>query len=532
SYGSTAVSMKGKTDNLMDYSFGTHLAKWQWRQMNEPAILGAIFDSDEDGMWLGSDNEATRRIIEALRFGYAFNEYVRISHQRNTTRADNIRLGDNNFYNLIYVELHQTNPRDIRINPRTHDVTDFRDGSGHSRFGFGEYRRTQRRTYYSVAFGAGVRDNQLQSLRNYILCETPERWFTHIDILLLNNEIYSLRALNALPEEALAVISNNQRMVLFRRIIDARNSDFYELAVRVMDNVPRSQTNDLFSRISETNIFERFKSLMNRNMYAGFIRASTIAYYQQEGINDDDWEIRYDNVFVWRRGRLIVRNFSEIEGEIGYSLRIVGNSLEIRGVVNFGRIDFATDQVVYTETVQLYNTTVNMTDLLAIRLDSDLGSMRGGGRIVYIPAFYFDWLITERDREETMRVIEGAITIGSLFVGVGKLRSVATAGRFLFAMRTTAYVTRTTVDLIRLNGEIERALRNSEDGRRFLSVWYSFSLLYDIATFDLKNVSSSGNVFNALSIAFNTQSNFLRRNLEPEVYRELEMFIREIENNK
>ena len=53
SYGNTAVSMQGRTNNLMDYSNGTHLAKWQWNQMNEPAILGAIFDSDEEAEWRG-----------------------------------------------------------------------------------------------------------------------------------------------------------------------------------------------------------------------------------------------------------------------------------------------------------------------------------------------------------------------------------------------------------------------------------------------------------------------------------------------
>ena len=40
---------QGSTTNLMDYTGGTHLAKWQWNQLYDPAILNGVFDRDEDG---------------------------------------------------------------------------------------------------------------------------------------------------------------------------------------------------------------------------------------------------------------------------------------------------------------------------------------------------------------------------------------------------------------------------------------------------------------------------------------------------
>ncbi|MDR1369481.1 MAG: hypothetical protein LBJ72_05045 [Dysgonamonadaceae bacterium] len=62
-YGSTAQSLEGKTNNLMDYGEGTHFAKWQWDEIHDPAWLVNPFESDEDGM-AKSGNE---RVLEFLR---------------------------------------------------------------------------------------------------------------------------------------------------------------------------------------------------------------------------------------------------------------------------------------------------------------------------------------------------------------------------------------------------------------------------------------------------------------------------------
>ncbi|GHU89942.1 hypothetical protein FACS1894155_07630 [Bacteroidia bacterium] len=49
-YGGTAKSLKNQTDNLMDYGSGTHLAKWQWDEIHDPALLVNPFEGDEDAM--------------------------------------------------------------------------------------------------------------------------------------------------------------------------------------------------------------------------------------------------------------------------------------------------------------------------------------------------------------------------------------------------------------------------------------------------------------------------------------------------
>ncbi len=55
-YGKGAESKKGKTENLMDYaptpSKATHIAKWQWNQIHNPALLTELWEKDEDSEWV------------------------------------------------------------------------------------------------------------------------------------------------------------------------------------------------------------------------------------------------------------------------------------------------------------------------------------------------------------------------------------------------------------------------------------------------------------------------------------------------
>ncbi|MDR2038624.1 MAG: hypothetical protein LBQ60_11940, partial [Bacteroidales bacterium] len=48
---------RGVTDNLMDYSGKTHLAKWQWDLLSDPGIAQGVFDRDQDGMKAANKEE-------------------------------------------------------------------------------------------------------------------------------------------------------------------------------------------------------------------------------------------------------------------------------------------------------------------------------------------------------------------------------------------------------------------------------------------------------------------------------------------
>ncbi|MES2555564.1 MAG: hypothetical protein V4604_05395 [Bacteroidota bacterium] len=61
-------SLKGSTDNLMDYSGGTRLIKMQWEGMRNPAPVIVLFDNDEDGMaqnsFLGVRSELLTTVVD------------------------------------------------------------------------------------------------------------------------------------------------------------------------------------------------------------------------------------------------------------------------------------------------------------------------------------------------------------------------------------------------------------------------------------------------------------------------------------
>lgn len=61
-------SLKGGTDNLMDYSSGTHLIKKQWEGLRNPSPVVILFDNDEDGMaqnsFLGVRSELLTTVVD------------------------------------------------------------------------------------------------------------------------------------------------------------------------------------------------------------------------------------------------------------------------------------------------------------------------------------------------------------------------------------------------------------------------------------------------------------------------------------
>ena len=54
--------------NLMDYKGGTHIAKWQWDQIYDPAITTSLIKYDEDGEWTTDGHYYTVQLI-ALMMG-------------------------------------------------------------------------------------------------------------------------------------------------------------------------------------------------------------------------------------------------------------------------------------------------------------------------------------------------------------------------------------------------------------------------------------------------------------------------------
>lgn len=78
----------------------------------------------------------------------------------------------------------------------------------------------------------------------------------------------------------------------------------------------------------------------------------------------------------------------------------------------------------------------------------------------------------------------------------------------------------------RINNFIETG---SSTGASFISNWRKFSILYDLATFDLRNINKDRNFFNDLSLAWNLSSAVLKEDLADEVYDQVEALMLEVE---
>jgi|GEM_PF-5049331 len=59
----------GETSNLMDYNGGTHLAKWQWDIVHDPALVPGVFEGDGRSEY--SSGEAFAKLLQLLRCAYA-----------------------------------------------------------------------------------------------------------------------------------------------------------------------------------------------------------------------------------------------------------------------------------------------------------------------------------------------------------------------------------------------------------------------------------------------------------------------------
>ena len=99
-------------NNLMDYSQGTHLAKWQWDLIWAPGIVMRIFERDGDAMNLVRIAENRRIIIEvlgAIRDANVSNikEMKIFGKSGAYYRANNVLLDDGKTYKELVVEIEE-----------------------------------------------------------------------------------------------------------------------------------------------------------------------------------------------------------------------------------------------------------------------------------------------------------------------------------------------------------------------------------------------------------------------------------------
>jgi len=483
-------------DNTTDATV-TNLRKYQWDYIHNPENIVGLFEDDSEGEANGfSDYAETRQIIDQIRFGYAFNKSITISYNKSFVGANNITLGDEIKYKKLLISFNKTLP--ITINPRLCELPeDFSVLANMDalRTGFCFAKQTNSRTFYTIEIESKTANNEFANLKKYLLCEDKEKWSSHID-RVINNGGYSLANLSALPNEALMEISNTQRIKLLEKIAKANIDDYYPLAAKIMLNVPQNQITDLFTKLNGTIIFYKFKNQMNHDNYTKFIKATTLLYYQQDGLKDTLINLPYNRMFVNQ----------EREGDIGASIRnsfllnqtnitITGNVIIVTGIKNpYGRTIPNG-----TKAFQAYSNTVGYCDLIGLELVSDFGNLKADSYkdIIPLPAFYFDWIQTNIQRENIINAIDATITIASLAVGVSELRMAIKGGQYIYVAYLSVGVALTSYNLVRFNSDIDtyfdQIAKSNPDVKEFFELLDIFAILYDMSNIVVSRIVTKDN---------------------------------------
>jgi hypothetical protein len=112
-YGGKAKTTEGKTDNLLDYGRGTHLAKWQWDELFDPALLVSPFEGDEDAMMPIIDDEKLYAYLEEIRQSLATGTDVHVRRYQVSSK-DEITVGGYN-YHFITIKMMSTTKQTLSI---------------------------------------------------------------------------------------------------------------------------------------------------------------------------------------------------------------------------------------------------------------------------------------------------------------------------------------------------------------------------------------------------------------------------------
>jgi hypothetical protein len=498
---------KERTDNLMDYSQGTELGAFQWNVMSNVAVINR-FDKDEEGQQQRiEDSRWIAQMIENIRCNRQNNNNNMSvagmeSSRRNTPALNNpsfndgvnyagaaiwVRevIGDNVDISNIRIESENRIIIGARPNAITLEITTPHGSRAHSAVeltGFlHQYLTADRSTF----------EQQLQRAISGIFASN------------VNVETMLPRADN-LHQCVLPALNNEQRMMLLSEINKPTNQSYHLLAVRIMSNIPQEQTNNMFVRLAESDLFGALKRQMNPRVYGNFVEASFRAFLQQTDIGERLHNVPTERRFEWNQGS---RNF------ISYTLSIEGNSLNIFGAraLVMGVPDYQ------------FRAQVNIADLLAIQmntsLNTNLGTIPGDGRFYPIPAFYFDWLATNYDREQTIAGIDFAINFIPLGATVSQLRNIVRAGRYIYAVYLATGVAINIYNFaeisVGLNTYLEELSKTNDNVANFLVGINFLDRYYPLSELVVSRIATGQNIqlFTDFTVAWSLSKYIIRDEL-------------------
>jgi hypothetical protein len=514
----------------MDYTPGaTHLAKWQWEIIRYPALFTDPFGSDEEGEYTTSllvkniiydiicakKNNLTKVTVS----DYCQSAYSKKLEQQNPGVFWISDLPYNKYFGDFEISLIPAGSNsklylDISKIKMNNNIVIIGDDADY------KLQIVVRKNYIPSSSDAEKLVEYLKTGKNEMNDEI-EKLLIYMDGV--DNIETSMRKL---PDCYFSEISVSRRIDYIKKLVSNSNKNINSIT-SIINTIPENDIETFFNELGKTNLFYLVRSNYSFNDYTLFIKYLTLLYYRQSGLKEKLKNIAYDKLFVTQNR----------DGEVGASIKNLFNSKEksliIEGKVNvlYREPNSLNPYLLHAKNFTAYSYTVGYCDLLGLELNSDFGHLQADAfdDIIPLPAFYFHWIAINEQREAELTSIDVLVTLGSLAVGIGELQFISKAGQFIFYLKV-ASVVKSSVNLILLNQKIRSYIGNIT-GKEidFIEKWELFSLLFDIATFDLNAVGSNKSFFESVSLSWTLYRTVLQDKFDEELFNNIEIFVEEIE---
>jgi hypothetical protein len=520
------------TNNLMDYTPNAeHLAKWQWEIIRYPALFTDPFGGDEEGEYTSTaflvkdiiynilcakKNNVTKINISI----YCQSAYNKRLEQQNPGVFWNSDLPYNKYFGDFEVSLIPAGSNSklyldiskIKINNNIVTIGDETDY---------KLKITVRKNYIPSSLDAEKLVEYLETGKNEITDEI-EKLLIHMDGV--DNIETPMRKL---PDCYFSEISVSRRIDYIKKLVTNSNKNINYIT-SIVNTIQENDIETFFNELGKTNIFYLMRNNYSFNDYTSFIKYLTLLYYKQSGLKEKLKNIAYDKLFV-------IQNRDE---EIGTSIKNLFNakekSLVIEGKVNvlYRDPNSLNPYLLHTKNFTAYSYSVGYCDLLGLELNSNFGHLQTDAfdDIIPLPAFYFHWIAINEQREAELTSIDVLVTLASLAVGIGELQVVSKVGQFIFYLKAAGII-KSSVDLILLNQKIRNYIGNigvNDEGQNFISYWETFSLLFDLTTFDLNAVDSNKGFFESFSLSWNVYRDIFDKQAYGEIFNDIDILMSEI----
>ena len=473
---------QGSTDNLMDYSNGTKLKKYQWDNVHDPESMISWLQDEEESEFYPS-KDIVKNVLENLRCAYVNGAIAKIELDIGVTSASNIKLLDNIEYDKIVLRRFESSGP-ILINPN--QTPEIRTGYGGTKYL--KLKGEEGRGYLEIrVFDDGT---ELAESFDYLKPSSLD-WADQIireikdiesKITSSNNDNdYFKNRLYSIGQCGLQILGGREKFKVVKLITNESrvNGEEEELVVNIIKSIEDEKNAKIFIDSLKSDksglLYELHISIDDENrrklhsaLTKVFFISKTSTIEKEvadlEGVIEQNPRLSFEqwsekNVLYWLNPGLIKRFWETGTHLLRYSdLEIADN----------GKLSFNVEHIALVFSLTNFDVSIDPFELVRFQLltsskDLENGTLPG---YYYLPAFSVVLLIKEQKWDEFNQALNTAFIFGTLGSGV-----LAAGGRT--AVVELFFVSLNAASLIIDDYKVE--LSQTESGRTFLKSWEVFN---------------------------------------------------------